>query len=261
MSAIRIPYNRPPITTARPTREQQQFVTNMGRMLEGHIRKWQREHHANPATIALHYQPKTHNPDDKERLALTHKLLGLVIRAQFPQATLKPPVLHDPRPSTRPVWLDIQPTQNQYRPMPPRPLLGPADVPGKIHTLGMERGIPWAVALGTASYCGYIQVPDDHPWINPELYPDEADIPASVHGGITYHHGLILGFDTAHTYDAPHPHARAYQQLKAVYDEICTRVNREPQTPWTPGEVVDETVRFARKAEHAYQQEYQTKAA
>lgn len=261
MSAIRIPYNRPPITTARPTKEQQQFVTNMGRMLEGHIRQWQRIHHRPPATITLHYQPKEANADDQDRLTLTHKLLGLVVRTQFPTAKVGAPVLHDPRPSTRPVWLDIQPSQHQHRQIPPAPLLGPDDIPSKIHTLGMERGIPWAVALGTTSYCGYIRVPDDHPWINPDQYPDEADIPARVHGGITYHRGPILGFDTAHGFDAPHPHAHAYQQLKEVYDGLCAQYGHEPETPWTPAEVVDETVRFARQAERAYQQEYENKAA
>lgn len=110
MSAIKIPYTRPPIHDPRPTPQNKKFVTNMGRMLEAHIRKWCSTHHTHtPGTITLHFQPLHPEQDDKFRLALTHRLLIKVARTVYPTATVGDPELHKPGRTPHPVWLDITP--------------------------------------------------------------------------------------------------------------------------------------------------------
>jgi hypothetical protein len=55
---------------------------------------------------------------------------------------------------------------------------------------------------GNGYRCGYIRIPPSHPWHN----KDYNDIPADVHGGLTYTNvdaegNYWIGFDCAHLYD------------------------------------------------------------
>jgi hypothetical protein len=43
--------------------------------------------------------------------------------------------------------------------------------------------------------CGYLTLPEDHPWTQAESYND---IDAEVHGGLTFKKDNIIGFDCGH---------------------------------------------------------------
>lgn len=46
---------------------------------------------------------------------------------------------------------------------------------------------------------GYVRLPDDHPWLDREQFPDDWDIPTEVPWGeITYRAKNWIGFDTMH---------------------------------------------------------------
>ena len=69
-----------------------------------------------------------------------------------------------------------------------------------------HRGINCMTQLGPFTINGYIELPDNHPWFDEEedlQFFDGAD----VHGGITYHEGRVIGFDTNHLGDGHHPEA------------------------------------------------------
>lgn len=69
-----------------------------------------------------------------------------------------------------------------------------------------HHGYQCAVLMGPMTINGYIALPDGHPWLDDpdslELHPD-----IDVHGGITYHEGNTIGFDTNHLGDVQHPEA------------------------------------------------------
>ncbi|MFZ1363073.1 MAG: hypothetical protein WAS05_09130 [Candidatus Nanopelagicales bacterium] len=58
--------------------------------------------------------------------------------------------------------------------------------------------------LGLGHLCGYVRVPEDHPWHN-KLYDDECYDDVVVHGGLTYSEAELgewwIGFDCAHLGD------------------------------------------------------------
>lgn len=60
--------------------------------------------------------------------------------------------------------------------------------------------------------CGYVQLPKDHPW--EKIDCDE--IPAEIHGGITYRERtkgrFCIGFDCAHSYDLI-PSQKAWKKI------------------------------------------------
>lgn len=66
---------------------------------------------------------------------------------------------------------------------------------------GRSHGITWGIRK-PYSYCGYAQLPQDHPWrtTNTQRLPSDA---LDIHGGITY--GMDdegwIGFDFAHGCD------------------------------------------------------------
>ena len=69
--------------------------------------------------------------------------------------------------------------------------------PGYFLKTENHRGLNLAVTMGMFSINGYVELLPGHPWL--EL--DYMDIPADVHGGITYKEGALIGFDTAHAGD------------------------------------------------------------
>ena len=57
--------------------------------------------------------------------------------------------------------------------------------------------------MGPMTINGYIALPDGHPWLDcPDSLEVHPDI--DVHGGITYHEGNTIGFDTGHLGDGQH---------------------------------------------------------
>jgi hypothetical protein len=64
--------------------------------------------------------------------------------------------------------------------------------------------------------CGYCVLPDDHPWIGKQ----QEDIPAEVHGGITYAEskskGTLIGFDCAHSEDEIPSMTKANEDFKKM---------------------------------------------
>lgn len=69
-----------------------------------------------------------------------------------------------------------------------------------------HNGYQCAVLMGPMTINGYIALPDGHPWLDcPDSLEVHPDI--DVHGGITYHEGNTIGFDTGHLGDGQHPDA------------------------------------------------------
>lgn len=67
-----------------------------------------------------------------------------------------------------------------------------------------HHGYQCAVIMGPMTINGYIALPDGHPWLDcPDSLELNPDI--DVHGGITYHEGRVIGFDTNHLGDGQHP--------------------------------------------------------
>lgn len=69
-----------------------------------------------------------------------------------------------------------------------------------------HQGINCMTQLGPFTINGYIELPENHPWLDfPDMIEVHPDI--EVHGGITYHEGRVIGFDTNHLGDGHHPDA------------------------------------------------------
>lgn len=82
---------------------------------------------------------------------------------------------------------------------------------------GEHEGFQWAVLHnGMGFRCGYVCIPENHPWF------EESDLNVEVHGGITYsqssHDGSWwIGFDCAHSSDAPDPDLPGYDRIGGNY--------------------------------------------
>ena len=94
--------------------------------------------------------------------------------------------------------------------------------------------------MGPFTINGYIELPENHPWLNSpdtiEVHPD-----IEVHGGITYHEGRIIGFDTNHYLDGHHPEAQHANPKIAFF-------HGEHGHTWTWEEVEEETRHLAEQA-------------
>jgi hypothetical protein len=86
----------------------------------------------------------------------------------------------------------------------------PDDVLGQ----GIHLGFEWMIVHNRIGYrCGYVRLPINHPWHG----RDYDDVPADVHGGLTFAAADVpcpkggednawwIGFDCAHCDDAPDP--------------------------------------------------------
>ena len=115
----------------------------------------------------------------------------------------------------------------------------------------IHRGIDCMTQMGPFTINGYIELPENHPWLN------EGDLHyftgVDVHGGITYHEGRVIGFDTNHLGDRPHPDSPAVQQGLVGTLEEWDYVTGMPSRVWTQAMVVDETKNFAHQAVLAQQ--------
>ena len=101
-----------------------------------------------------------------------------------------------------------------------------------------HHGYQCAMVMGPMTINGYVALPDGHPWLDEpdslEVHPD-----IDVHGGITYHRGNTIGFDTNHFRDGHHPEAE-YGYLPYCAGHI-----------WNWDEVEAETRRLADQAKQA----------
>lgn len=103
-----------------------------------------------------------------------------------------------------------------------------------------HRGINCMTQLGPFTINGYIALPDGHPWLD---YPDSLEVhpDIDVHGGITYHEGNTIGFDTGHLGDGHHLSAKYAYQMPVI-------IGREGLHTWTWEEVEAETRHLADQA-------------
>ncbi|MGC3958128.1 MAG: hypothetical protein QM813_09380 [Verrucomicrobiota bacterium] len=91
----------------------------------------------------------------------------------------------------------------------------PPQFDGFVLIAGEHEGLTWFVAHNKMCYrCGYVLVPPEHPWFG-RLYEE---IEADVHGGLTFAGpagtwAWCVGFDCAHSGDAPDPDLPHYADM------------------------------------------------
>lgn len=103
-----------------------------------------------------------------------------------------------------------------------------------------HRGINCMTQMGPFTINGYVELPENHPWLDfPDMIEVHPDI--EVHGGITYHEGRIIGFDTNHLGDGQHPEAQFANMGAPVFREEHVHI-------WTWEEVEAETRHLADQA-------------
>ena len=111
-----------------------------------------------------------------------------------------------------------------------------------------HQGINCMTQMGPFTINGYIEIPENHPWLDfpdmIEVYPD-----IEVHGGITYHEGRVIGFDTNHLGDGHHPEAELAYQAGGI---SILDIDGEIPHIWTWEEVEAETRHLADQAKEAH---------
>lgn len=117
-------------------------------------------------------------------------------------------------------------------------------------TIFTHKGIRCMVRMGIVSINGYIELPDNHPWI--PLSESRGFHPADVHGGVTFAYDNVHGFDTAHAGDTWHPDSPGAQQYREhVGDDIVVPPFSFNNRTWSWQQVTDETKYFAEQAADA----------
>ena len=106
-----------------------------------------------------------------------------------------------------------------------------------------HRGINCMTQMGPFTINGYVELPENHPWLNEGGLHDFNDV--DVHGGITYHEGRVIGFDTNHFRDGHHPEAPLADLGSPVF-------RGEHVHTWTWEEVEAETRKLADQAKEAH---------
>ena len=110
-----------------------------------------------------------------------------------------------------------------------------------------HQGINCMTQLGPFTINGYIELPENHPWLDsPDMIEVHPDI--EVHGGITYHEGRVIGFDTNHLGDGHHPEAELADRDQL--SPIQSYLGRTGHI-WTWEEVEAETRHLADQAKDA----------
>lgn len=104
--------------------------------------------------------------------------------------------------------------------------------PDDVLSKGEHLGFQWMTVHNCMGYrCGYIRLPQGHPWHG----MDDCDVPADVHGGITFSEAdepcdapgpdtdWWIGFDCAHAGDAPDPSLPGYRAFLRSFGTIRTQ--------------------------------------
>ncbi len=73
------------------------------------------------------------------------------------------------------------------------------------------------VETGLGHLCGYLKVPDGHPWLGLSY----SDIDCCVHGGLTFKEDNWVGFDCAHAGDSPRQDHPFVVQYAAQFPMLC----------------------------------------
>lgn len=103
-----------------------------------------------------------------------------------------------------------------------------------------HRGINCMTQTGPFTINGYIELPENHPWLSEGDLHDFNDV--DVHGGINYHEGRVIGFDTNHLGDGHHPEAPLADLVSPIFRGHV----------WTWEEVEAETRRLADQAKDTH---------
>lgn len=104
-----------------------------------------------------------------------------------------------------------------------------------------HQGINCMTQMGPFTINGYIELPENHPWLDKGDLQNFYDV--DVHGGITYHEGRVIGFDTNHLGDGHHH--------EAPLANLGTPTFRGGNLhTWTWAEVEEETRRLATQAKN-----------
>lgn len=114
-----------------------------------------------------------------------------------------------------------------------------------------SHGYECETRMGRFSINGYVTLPEGHPWLqHGDLIMNPA-VDVDVHGGITYHEGRTIGFDTMHFGDEWHPEAPATKK-------ILEQENGHSLIPggrlWSRDMVRGETIHLAMQAAQAEQE-------
>ena len=113
-----------------------------------------------------------------------------------------------------------------------------------------HRGINCMTKMGPYSINGYIELPENHPWLD---FPDTLEVhpDIEVHGGITYHTGRVIGFDTNHLGDGQHPdaphtypshftgHTWAWEEVETETRKLADQAKDTTMTNPTRQEIID----------------------
>lgn len=84
------------------------------------------------------------------------------------------------------------------------------------------------------AWCGYVMLPDGHPWLAEGRHIEYEVLVSEVHGGISYKNGSEIGFDCSHAGDLcpgikeyeTRTRPEAYRNMKYAI-EHCERLVRE----------------------------------
>lgn len=116
-----------------------------------------------------------------------------------------------------------------------------------------HQGINCMTQMGPFSINGYIELPGNHPWLDEAedlQYFDDVE----VHGGVTYHKGRVIGFDTNHAGDCPHPEAEFSGLIKTFPNLSFFSGFADIAHIWEWEEVEAETRRLAEQAANAFKE-------
>ena len=107
------------------------------------------------------------------------------------------------------------------------------------------------VGLSIGHRCGYVRVPEDHPWHDATHEMDPMLSKVRVHGGLTFcgsldqAKGTWLGFDCAHAGDARDP---------SLYDDEQRAIQAEYPWPTFGDETIRTTAYVRDECEHLAEQ-------
>lgn len=113
------------------------------------------------------------------------------------------------------------------------------DRPNDVLSKGEHEGYEFVITRNLmAIRCGYVRIPQGHPWHG----KDYDDIDADVHGGLTFakpdkpcngdrpDNAWWIGFDCGHSGDAPDPSLPEYKDALALFMDGVVRTTEYVET-------------------------------